>query len=189
MEFLGQGSDPAAVSFSVFFVCLFCFVFCLFRATPVAYGGSQVRGQIGAVAASLQPQQRQIRATSSTYTTVHGNLNPLSEAKDRTHHFMVPSWIHFHCATTGTPQLQFRHSNIGSFNPLCLAGDETCILVLKRHHRSLGPQRELWEIFIQLSHSKKDEVDKMWIWIIELLSNIICKVDIMYIYQNVCHDQ
>ena len=35
---------------------MFCFVFCLFvvfRATPVVYGGSQARGLIGAVAASL----------------------------------------------------------------------------------------------------------------------------------------
>ena len=47
--------------------------FCLFRATPVAYGGSQARGQIRAVAASLRhnSQQRWI-------------LNPVSEARDRT---------------------------------------------------------------------------------------------------------
>ena len=32
---------------------IFFFVFCLFRATPGAYGGSQARGRIGAVAASL----------------------------------------------------------------------------------------------------------------------------------------
>ena len=34
---------------------LFCFVFvfCLYRAMPTAYGGSQARGLIGAVAASL----------------------------------------------------------------------------------------------------------------------------------------
>ena len=31
-------------------------------------------------------------------------FNPLSEARDRTHNLMVPSWIHFHWATTGTPQ-------------------------------------------------------------------------------------
>ena len=40
-----------------FFVCFFgvcLFVsFCLFRATPEAYGGSQARGPIGAVATSL----------------------------------------------------------------------------------------------------------------------------------------
>ena len=40
----------------------------------------------------LTPQLRQ-----------HWILNPLSEAKDGTHNLMVPSRIHFHCATTGTP--------------------------------------------------------------------------------------
>ena len=34
-------------------------------------------------------------------------LNPLIEARDRTRNFMVPSRIHFHCATTGTPGLYF----------------------------------------------------------------------------------
>ena len=29
----------------------------------------------------------------------------LSEARDRTHSLMVPSWIYFCCATTGTPSL------------------------------------------------------------------------------------
>ena len=35
-------------------VCLFVFVsvFCLFRAAPAEYGGSQARGRIGAVAAN-----------------------------------------------------------------------------------------------------------------------------------------
>ena len=45
------------VLFFCFFVCLFvCFCFCLFafsRAAPAAYGGSQARGLIGAVAAGL----------------------------------------------------------------------------------------------------------------------------------------
>ena len=30
-------------------------------------------------------------------------LNPLSEARDLTRNLMVPSRIHFHCTTTGTP--------------------------------------------------------------------------------------
>ena len=42
---------PLQMSFFLLFVLFF--VFCLFRATPVAYGGSQARGCIGAVAADL----------------------------------------------------------------------------------------------------------------------------------------
>ena len=34
-------------------IYLFTFVFCIFRATPAAYGGSQSRSLIGAMAASL----------------------------------------------------------------------------------------------------------------------------------------
>ena len=34
-------------------------------------------------------------------------LNPLSKARDRTHNVMVPSWIHFHCTTMGTPWMLF----------------------------------------------------------------------------------
>jgi len=46
----------------------------------MAYGGSQARGPIGAVAASLhpEPQQRRIRAASATYTTAHGNAGSLT---------------------------------------------------------------------------------------------------------------
>ena len=44
------GSQSCVFLFFVFFVfCLFAFS----RAAPVAYGGAQARGQIGAVAASL----------------------------------------------------------------------------------------------------------------------------------------
>ena len=35
-------------------------------------------------------------------------LNPLSEAGDRTRNLMVPSWICFRCATTGTPRSGFK---------------------------------------------------------------------------------
>ena len=62
----------------------------LFRAEPVAFGGSQARGHIGATAASLghshsdvgsephlrptpQSQAHQLRAMSVTYTTAHDN--------------------------------------------------------------------------------------------------------------------
>ena len=64
------------------------FFFNLFRvrATPMAYGGSQVRGLIGAVAAGLHHSSRQRQI-----------LAPLSEARDRIHDLMVPSWIRFLC--------------------------------------------------------------------------------------------
>ena len=35
------------------FIYLFIYYFLLFRATPMAYGGSQARGEIGTVAAGL----------------------------------------------------------------------------------------------------------------------------------------
>jgi len=41
----------------------------IFRAAPAAYGGSQARGPIGAVAGSLRHSHRNV---SVTYTTAHG---------------------------------------------------------------------------------------------------------------------
>ena len=38
------------------------FFFCLFRATPMAYGGSQARGQIGVVAAGLHHSHINVRS-------------------------------------------------------------------------------------------------------------------------------
>ena len=42
--------------FLIFKICLFIY-FCLFRAAPVACGGFQARGRIGAVATSLYHSQ------------------------------------------------------------------------------------------------------------------------------------
>ena len=50
--------------------------FCLFRATPTAYGGSQARIQIGAVGTATATHQ--IQAASATYTTAQGNARSLS---------------------------------------------------------------------------------------------------------------
>ena len=58
----------------------FLFVFCLFRAVPTAYGGSQAKGQIGAAAASLPHSSQH-----------HRILNPLSKARDRTRILMDTS--------------------------------------------------------------------------------------------------
>ena len=64
----------------VFFVCLFVFLYWLFRATPMAYGGSQPKSWISAVNCrpTPQPQLRQIWASSVTYTTGHGNARSLT---------------------------------------------------------------------------------------------------------------
>ena len=51
--------------------------FFLFRAAPVAYRGSQARGRVGAIAASLHHSPSN-SAVSVTYTTAHGNVGSLT---------------------------------------------------------------------------------------------------------------
>ena len=69
----------------------------------MAYGGSQAKGLIGAVAAGLR--QSHSRMGSSRVCNLHHSswiLNPLSKARDWTRNFMVPRWIRFHGAMMGT---------------------------------------------------------------------------------------
>ena len=56
------------------------FFFVFFRVTPMAYGDSQARGIIRAVAGQPTPelQQRGIRAATLTFTTAHGNARSLT---------------------------------------------------------------------------------------------------------------
>ena len=64
--------------FFFFFFFSFSF-FLLFRATLLAYRGSQARGPIGTTAAGLQqPQQLGLQAASATYATAHGNAGSLT---------------------------------------------------------------------------------------------------------------
>ena len=42
-------------------------------------------------------------------------LNPLSEARDKTRNLTVPSRIHFHCTTTGTPMWGLTYSKMIGF--------------------------------------------------------------------------
>ena len=86
------------------------FIFCLFRAAPMAYGSSQVAGLIRAAAANATatatPDPNHVcDLPHSSYQ--HQILNPMREARDWTHNLMVPSQIRFHCAVTGTPFLHF----------------------------------------------------------------------------------
>ena len=95
----------------------------------MAYGGSQARGLIRAVAT---------RATAtgdpSCICDLHHSsrqqriLNPLSEARDQTCNLMVPSRIHFRCAITGTPCLACL---LAPISPLLTYQTPT---YLSRHH-------------------------------------------------------
>ena len=84
------------------------FFFLLFRAPPTAYGGSQARGRIWATAAACitatttQDQSHVCDLHHSSWQ--HWILSPLSKARDWTCNLIFPSWIHFLCATTGTPK-------------------------------------------------------------------------------------
>ena len=67
------------------FVCLF--VFCLFafsRAASAAYGSSQARGRIGAVATRLRQSHSNAgskpRLQSATYTAAQGNAGSLTHS-------------------------------------------------------------------------------------------------------------
>ena len=86
------------VGASVFY--FFFFFFCLFAiswAVPRVYGGSQARGLIGAVAASLY-QSTATQDPSRICDLHHSSeqrqvVNPLSKGRDWTRNLMVPSRI------------------------------------------------------------------------------------------------
>ena len=85
------------------------FFFLLFLAAPVAYGVSQARGWIGAVATGLSHNHCNTRSKPCLQPTPQlmamPDPYPLSEARDRTWVLMDPNQIHFHCAMTGTPNI------------------------------------------------------------------------------------
>ena len=90
------------------FLFSFSFFFCIFKAIPAEYGGSQARGLIGAVAAGLHHSRSHAGSEPHLLPTPQlmatcQILNPLSEARDRTRNLMVPRRVRFRCATTGTP--------------------------------------------------------------------------------------
>ena len=73
----------------------------------MAHGGSQARGLIRAAVpayaiATATPDLNRVCDLHHS-SQEHQIFNPLREARDGTRNLMVPSWIHFHCATMGTP--------------------------------------------------------------------------------------
>ena len=73
---LGIGEEGEISNF-FYFLSFFFLVFCLFRATHSAYGGSQARGRIGAVAAGLCHSNT--RAEPHHSSRQRRILNPLSK--------------------------------------------------------------------------------------------------------------
>ena len=91
------------------------FSFGLFRAAPMAYGGSQARSRIGAAAAGLRHSPSSegsepcLRPTSQV--TQRCILHPLSEARYWTCVLMDASQIHFCWASSGTPLESFKYKS------------------------------------------------------------------------------
>ena len=83
------------------------FLFIL-RAEPAAYGNSQARGPIRAVAASLHHSHSNLESEHCLrpIPQLEAVLDPQpTEVRDQTRIITDTSQIHFHCATTGTPEL------------------------------------------------------------------------------------
>ena len=84
-------------------------IFCLFGASPTAYGSSQARGWIGPTAPSHSysnsGSKLHLRHTHSSRQCQI--LNPLSKVRCRTHNLMITSQIRFHCAAVGTSVRNF----------------------------------------------------------------------------------
>ena len=105
-----QACFTTSILFQLCFFALFILLsFCLFRATPMEYGGSQARGLVRATVASLCHSYSYARYKPCLRPTHHSSwqrwiLNPLSKARDRTHNLMVPSHISLRYAMTGTPE-------------------------------------------------------------------------------------
>ena len=92
------------------FIFIYLFIyFCLFRAAPTAYGGSQARGLIGAVVAGLyhscSNMGSELHLLPTPQLTAMPDPKPMEQGQDRSCNLMVPSRIHFCCAIMGTPVL------------------------------------------------------------------------------------
>ena len=87
----GQKKKKKKANRKFIIICIFIYLFaCLFRAAPVAYGGSQARGPIGATAAGL------CHSHSNTVFEPHLQSIPqltatLSKVRDQTHNVIAAS--------------------------------------------------------------------------------------------------
>ena len=96
-----------------FYLFIFIFNFWLFRATPMAYGSSQARGEKLKLQLLGYTTATGTRDSSRVPNLHHSSWqcqipDPLSEARNQTHILMDPSWILFRCATAGTGSHSFQ---------------------------------------------------------------------------------
>ena len=98
-------------SFNFFLIFKFNF-FLLFRATPAAYGGSQLGAELELQL--LAYVTATVMCKPSLICNLHHCsrqrqiLNPLSKARDWTHNPMDTSWVCYHWATKGTPKISLK---------------------------------------------------------------------------------
>ena len=94
-----QENTKSATALALVVVLIFFFFFCHFtssRAAPMAYGDSQTRGRIRAVATGIHQSHSyagsEPRLQPTPQLTATSDIpNPLSKARDRTRNPMVPS--------------------------------------------------------------------------------------------------
>ena len=128
--------------FLKFFHFLFLFLFvCFFRATPIAYGSSQARGGIGAVAAttamatqdpsgiSLHHSHSNSGSKPRLRPTPHWILNPLSKARNRTCFLMDVRFVSAEPQWEGQKFLKLNLQMTFNVCNLCTSG---CIKVCNR---------------------------------------------------------
>ena len=77
-------------------------------------------------------------------------LNPLSDARDWTCNLMVPRWIHFRCATMGTPWLYLSSCHLFLIDYMLII----CLFLLSLHsnlHYNGSPRWRVLILFPALS--------------------------------------
>ena len=84
---------------TIYLFLFFFFTFIVFRASCAAYGSSQARGQIGAIAASPHHSHSKTSYPSHICNLHYSSqkcriFNTLSKARDRTRILMDTSWVH-----------------------------------------------------------------------------------------------
>ena len=87
--------QPKCLGQDCIIIIIIIIIICLFKATPMAYGGSQARGQNGTYTTAIATPDLSHDCHLHHSSGQHRILNPLSEARDRTCLLMDASQISF----------------------------------------------------------------------------------------------